>query len=546
MLILKQNAANSVPTPPSGKGTIFLDDSDTLSVKVSDGNVQTFPTVGASNAQVVFMDGTTLTGENAFTYDFNTNILTVTGNVAAGNVLTNNLYYANGLPWDLQEAAGSNNQIQYNIGNNFAASANFTYNDSTQLFTVAGNAQFNNANAGNLLTANFVSGTLTTASQPNITSVGTLSSLTVTGNVSSGNISVSGNALISGNLTVNGNVTYINVETLSIEDPVISLGTGPNGAAPTSNTGKDVGSALNYFDTEAKIAFLGWDVSSKEFVAASTVTIDNDVITVTSLGNLRANLFLGDGSQLINLPTPVLSNISNGTSNLRILSNSNIIASVNGVANVVTITDSNVVSNANIIAGNTISANYFLGDGGLLSNLNVAGGSSITNGNSNVVVSANGNVTTSVSGNSNVLVVTGNAIVTTGIKTDNYMYANGEPFAGGGGGNAQPQIFNVYQGGALFLYTGSTRWYAAYNMNINSVKSRLATPADGNVTIEVVKNGNISVLTQTIPPGNTTAPAYTSGIALSEDDYITVNVIDVGSNSAPGYDLYVQFQFLKT
>jgi hypothetical protein len=83
------------------------------------------------------------------------NTANIDGNVSAGNVLTNNLLYANGQPWDLQEAAGANTEIQYNDGNNnFGASANFTYNDATQQFTVLGNAQFNNANLGNLATAN--------------------------------------------------------------------------------------------------------------------------------------------------------------------------------------------------------------------------------------------------------------------------------------------------------------------------------------------------------------------------------------------------------
>jgi hypothetical protein len=39
MLILKQNAANSVPTPSAGKGTIFLSDLDELSVKTDSGIV---------------------------------------------------------------------------------------------------------------------------------------------------------------------------------------------------------------------------------------------------------------------------------------------------------------------------------------------------------------------------------------------------------------------------------------------------------------------------------------------------------------------------
>jgi hypothetical protein len=119
----------------------------------------------------------------------NLSSLTVTGNIAANGLLTNNLYYANGSPWDLQEAAGANNQIQYNVNNNFAASANFTFNPSTNVLTVTGNIAGDNVNAGNLLTANFVTGTLTTAAQPNITSVGNLTSLAVTGNVTTGNIS---------------------------------------------------------------------------------------------------------------------------------------------------------------------------------------------------------------------------------------------------------------------------------------------------------------------------------------------------------------------
>jgi hypothetical protein len=83
--------------------------------------------------------------------------LFVADTATIGNVRTNNILYANGQPWDLQEAAGSNTQIQYNDGNtNFGASANFTYNDSTQLLTVIGNSQFTNANLGNLATANFV------------------------------------------------------------------------------------------------------------------------------------------------------------------------------------------------------------------------------------------------------------------------------------------------------------------------------------------------------------------------------------------------------
>ena len=211
----------------------------------------------------------------------NSNIVNA-ANISANGVKTDNLYYANGQPWDLQQPAGSNNELQFNNDGSFGASANLTYNDTTQLFTVSGNIDAVNVDAGNLLTANFVSGTLTTSSQPNITNVGSLV-----------NLDVSGNAVIGGNLTVNGNVTYVNVETLDIEDPIIQLQTGPNGAAPTSNSGKDVGTALNYYDTQARVAFMGWDVSNVEFGLASRASISGEVVTFTEYGNLRAGNIAG-------------------------------------------------------------------------------------------------------------------------------------------------------------------------------------------------------------------------------------------------------------
>jgi hypothetical protein len=116
----------------------------------------------------------------------------VTNTMQAGNVRTDNLLYANGVPWDMQEAAGSNNQIQFNINNNFAASANLTYNDTTQQFTVLGNSQFNNANLGNITTANFA----------NIASNVTTSNLTVNLELAGNTANFSGNVIVP-NLTVN-------------------------------------------------------------------------------------------------------------------------------------------------------------------------------------------------------------------------------------------------------------------------------------------------------------------------------------------------------
>ena len=123
------------------------------------------------------------------------------GNVTANGIKTDNIYYANGTPWDMQQPSGANTQIQYNNANNFGASANLTFDDANNIFTVGGNVVAQNANLGNSVSANYfignfygtantatTAGTVTTNAQPNITSVGTLSSVDVTGNTTTGNL----------------------------------------------------------------------------------------------------------------------------------------------------------------------------------------------------------------------------------------------------------------------------------------------------------------------------------------------------------------------
>lgn len=84
--------------------------------------------------------------------------LSVTGNVVAGNVLTDNLKYANGTPWDLQQPAGANNQVQYNNNGSFGASANFSFNPGANTLTVTGTSSTTgNIIGGNVTTAGTVS-----------------------------------------------------------------------------------------------------------------------------------------------------------------------------------------------------------------------------------------------------------------------------------------------------------------------------------------------------------------------------------------------------
>ena len=343
MLILKQNAANTVPTPAAGKGTIFLSDSDVLSVKNSSGNVEAFPTIGGANTQVIFNDDAALGGSANYTFDKTTNVLTVTGNIGATRVLTDNLLYANGVAWDLTQPAGSNTEIQYNDGaGGFGASSNFTFDDATNILNVTGE-----------VSATTLTGTLSTATQTNITSVGTLTSLTVNGNAGVTNISATGevagdtlsitsDAVIGGNLNVNGNLTYVNVESFAVEDPIISMGGGPNGAAPTSNDGKDRGTQLQYYTSEALQAFMGWDSSAGHFAFGSDVSLANEVVTFNTYGDVKAESFIGNGASLSDITG------ANVTGEVSYAATANAVAGANVSGEVSYAATANAVAGANV------------------------------------------------------------------------------------------------------------------------------------------------------------------------------------------------------
>jgi len=161
----------------------------TISTTASGGTV-TGVTIASNNLTVT---GGTITTSGTISIDLPSNI-SVTGNITGGNLITagnavvggiktNNYYYANGAPLDMQQPAGSNTQIQFNNSNDFGASANLTFNTST-----------------NTLTATTIAGTLATAAQPNITSTGTLASLSVTANANIGNIGTAGVVTATGNI----------------------------------------------------------------------------------------------------------------------------------------------------------------------------------------------------------------------------------------------------------------------------------------------------------------------------------------------------------
>ena len=198
---------------------------------------------------------------------------------------------------------------------------------------VGGNLFAGNVNAGNLITANYSSAVLVTAAQPNITSVGTLTSLSVTGNINAGNLigpHANGNSNVN-IATANGNVTIA-----SAGNTMITVtGTGVN-VAGTLNTGSG---------------------------------------NINTTGNVSGAYFIGNGSQLTGISGGGGSSISNGNSNVSIATaNGNINFSATGNSNIMVITGTgaNITGTANITGNVALAgANVTLGN---VSNLHIAGG----------------------------------------------------------------------------------------------------------------------------------------------------------------------------
>jgi hypothetical protein len=476
-LILKQESSANVPTPPAGKGTLFLNASDQVVVKDATGNTQTFPTVTTSNTQIVYNANGSLAGSANLTFDGS--------NLATTGIKTDNLYYANGNPWDLDNPGGSNQAVQFNDSESFGGSANFTWNNSTELLTVsnltvtgtliagdiavssiangtsnvdivgvsgnvtvsvAGNANIltvtgtganvsgtldvsgnltaANANLGNVVTGNYFTGVLTYAAQPNITSVGTLTSLYV--GATSSNVDFANAKSISSQDNV-GNSASDNIglvgEGVADGTNTSVTGIGLLGHARVANGTKATGVqgqafVTNTADTGAAVGIRGYAVDTH-----------SGGYNIGILGNAMGS---GVGNYAFYIQNGGIASIENAT--------------------FWDLTDN---SNAALTFNSTGKANIF----GIETTDNAEG--IFTSGYLNVV----GNISAN------------------GIKTNNYYYANGSPvdFQQAAGSNTQLQ------------YNDNNDFGASANLTFNSITNVLTV--GGNVSAGNVSATDISATT---------------------------------------------------
>jgi hypothetical protein len=366
------------------------------------------PIAAGSNTDVQFNFNGALFGSNAFTFNNSTNTVTVDNFVASDNANlgdasnvtilggvngyflqtdgTGNLGWSaagngggNGTP------GGSNTQIQYNDAGSFGGNIGFTFNE------VTGNV----AIPGNLIVSGTVTGTLTTNAQPNITSVGTLTSLIVSGTTNSA-------AVTTGFITLNGNMN--------------------------------------------------------------------------SNGTVTANLFNGSGANLTNIPgANVTGTVANATyANSANLANTVTVNAQPNITSVGTLTSLSVsgnLSSGNANLGNLAIANFFSGDGSLLTNI---GAALLSNGNSNVSIPvANGNITFNVAGNANVANISGTTLTTKQFRllSNSVVLGNG---AATYTGDTQPAVI-----------IGAGAGNSANNTNRIAIGSGAGNAAGGEGTVQI-------------------------------------------------------------
>jgi len=221
------------------------------------GNITGNLTVPGSNTEVIYNNSGNAGASSGFTFNQASNVVTVAGNIASGNISTTGNVTGN-------YVIGNGSLLSDITGGNVTGSV-AQANQANTANAVAG------ANVSGQVANALVAGTVYTNAQPNITSVGTLTSLST-----SGNISAAGN--IQGNVFIGNGAGLTNIPGGNI--------VGGYGNANVSNF-LATGFGSNTISTTGNI-------SAGNILLGDLVGAGN----VTATGNITGGLFTGNGSGL--------------------------------------------------------------------------------------------------------------------------------------------------------------------------------------------------------------------------------------------------------
>jgi hypothetical protein len=331
-------------------------------------------------------------------------------------------------------------------------------NGSSNVIVAAnGNVTTSVAGTANILTATgtgvIVSGTGNITGNIIGANIATAGCLSVGGNViANANLTVNCNATVIGNLQVCGNVTFICSNAIVTNDLFIELANNQSTFANINGAGLQIGNT-------GTTGLVNWTYSCAANALSTNVGISaggnitggniKTACCVSATGNITANFFIGNGSQLTGLPAGT--QVVNGNSNIVVNANGNVTTSVCGNANILVVTGTGLcVTGTTNVCGNANVGN--LGVCCISASGNITGAGILTSG----CISATSNVT---GGN----VATGGAISATGnTSTLTLTTRNGDSNPV----NSNPQIIMGYAGSTdypQFIHTRHNAGAAQYN-----------------------------------------------------------------------------------
>lgn len=379
---------------------------------------------GGGTNQVQFNDGTgNFAGSPNFEFNSGINVLSVTGNInsnnitATGNVTTGNLNInevvtfdqvanlqfndssgnngkylqlsGSSLSWSsgtgsgtTTAAGGANTQIQYNNAGAIDGSAGLTFDNTSNQLAVAGNVTAANvyANSGTVV-ATSITGSLTTAAQPNITSIGTLSSLNVSGNVKAGALYANTAVTIDPTVVQGFAAGSINETGTGFTGAGIVVGSssGQHGAITYGGNAMTFATENNNSSSMSAKAFLYSNgLFQTDFLTGTLSNAASNQPNIRSLGTLNTLTVSGNVSA-----NNFVGRLSNGSSNVSIpVGSGSVVISATGNANVFSVNGSGANVNGSLGAtGNisTVGANrgfvggYITARGNVTGNLEVSG-----------------------------------------------------------------------------------------------------------------------------------------------------------------------------
>lgn len=454
------------------------------------------------------------------------------GGMVAYSINENAEYYSNGNSWiKLLDEQNGNSQITANL----TVSGDITANN----ITVYSNISANNATLNNITTGNIVANDVITADRFVSLHNGDGINFQVGDDAWIGDTNLADTVIIKGQQnSANG---YLIFGDASQQDQLGRSSFGPLTYSGSFEVAGNV-SAANVFtignvnaSTVEAVHIIGQlDTAQQTNITSignlSTLNVDGltQVGNLTTAGNITAGFYIGNGALLSGILTSA-SEIVLGNSNLKIDGlDGNILASVNNSANVLEINTSGVT-----VVGN-VTANYFVGDGSLLTGITVGEANAIVNGTSNISIpTTDSNIVVGVNATPNVAVFHVNGVNVTGTISGDYLSGDGSQVYGvvtqllaNGNSNVSIPMPNgdislSVNSIANIVSIQSTDVFVNSNLSVTGVSNlgniSNVTISGGNIGEVLFTNGNSSLYWSAVP-------AQQFAVSFSSANSLTTNL----------------------